>query len=119
MDYDYFGMDFSQRDFKNSPLMEICFSHCNFKHTNFYKADLEGAELNNCDLTGADFCRANLRGCNLEMSKASEANFHSAVFDQHTRLPFSHSEARAMGMIFRQRESLFSLGKYPLRLFGS
>jgi hypothetical protein len=68
----------------------VNFSSANLSYANFRNAKFYFANLTNANLAGAD-----LRGAIIEFSKLD-----GAIFDQYTKLPFSHNVALGFGMIY-------------------
>lgn len=93
------------KDFHDSELPKANFEganlhHVNFKHTNLWHANFRNCDLGEADFTDADLQEADLRNANLIKSKLERANLRGAVFNPHTRLPFTHEKARNKGMVF-------------------
>ena len=66
--------------------------------SDFSEANLSMASLWSADLRYSKFIKTDLRGANLENALLKGSDLHGALFDAHTRLPFSKEEALRRGM---------------------
>lgn len=90
--------DFSAAMLKGADLHQAV-----LRTSNFREADLSNAQIVNADLTGADLRQSRLFGADFSGSNLKDALILGAYFDESTQLPFSRSEALALGMIWGGR----------------
>ncbi|HET9239150.1 MAG TPA: pentapeptide repeat-containing protein [Oligoflexus sp.] len=87
-------------DFSASMLKGADLHQAVLRYSNFREADLSEAQIVNADLTGTDLRQSRLFGANFSGSNLKDALVLGAYFDERTQLPFSRSEALALGMIW-------------------
>ena len=80
-------------DLRGAKLGRARFLNCSLR-----RADLRFAYLSHTSFEGSD-----LRGAKLIDSVVAQTNFHKALFDSETLLPFSEREALKRGMIKREK----------------
>lgn len=87
-------------DFSASMLKGADLHQALLRYSNFREADLSEAQIVNADLTGTDLRQSRLFGANFSGSNLKDALVLGAYFDERTQLPFSRSEALALGMVW-------------------
>lgn len=82
-DYNYSGMDLSNKDFSNIELYsdEYDFSYCNLKSACFRNDIINGAIFDGADLTGVSFEGATIRNATFRGSIIESVNFRGASLD--------------------------------------
>lgn len=73
------------------------------------KADLRKAKFNQADLRDAVLDQSDLRGAMIQDCKTDNTSFKETVINKKTQIPFSESEATALGMIMGKLEGFAEL----------
>jgi uncharacterized protein YjbI with pentapeptide repeats len=65
----------------------------------FKNAIAKGAQFDNAKLDGADFSKSDLRSAALTEVSYNKTDFSGAKYNRRTKLPFTESQASALGMV--------------------
>lgn len=90
---------FSCADLSWTNLQNVKATKCDFKHAKLFDANLKDAKFDECSFEDANLEGCDLRGTSLENNSLAGSSLVGAVFDNHTKLPFSEEVAFKLGMI--------------------
>ncbi|RRG17665.1 pentapeptide repeat-containing protein [Weissella viridescens] len=69
---------FSDIDFAESEILDVCFNHCDFSNMDWSTSIVYRTHFENCRLVGTDFAQAQLKDVQYENCHALYANFSEA-----------------------------------------
>lgn len=94
-------------DFEATELTATNFTKADLSNSNFRSSDLSNAKLNSAIANNVDFTQATLNGADLRGAKLGNAKIddltelEGAIYNSATELPFSESEAKEKGMVYK------------------